>query len=318
MSSTARSVRAARLTEHGKPLEVEEVELPQPGEDEILVELQFGGVNPVDGYVAEGLVTRDAPLPRTLGGEASGFAGGRSVLVAGEGLGAVRDGVWAEAAVVPRAAVVELPGGVELREAAAMGIAGLTAYNVVRELARVRAEDRVLVLGAAGGVGHMIVSLAARTGATVWGQVGSAEKAGLVEQQGAQRALVAGPQELAGMVGELEPTVVFDALGDGFVQAAIDSLAVRGRVVSFGASAGAETELNMRTLYRKGISLLGYAGMLLGSEERRGGLEAALVALRDGQLRVVIDDVLALDRVGEAFARLERRAVKGKLLLAVR
>jgi len=148
------TVRAARLHEHGKPLVVESVELPRPGEDELVVELEFGGVNPIDTYTAQGRVAPDGRLPRTLGGEASGAVDGRRVLVAGEGLGSGRDGVWAKAAVVPRAAVVELPDGAGSREAAAMGVAGLTAWNVVHELGGVSAEDRVLVLGPPAGSGR--------------------------------------------------------------------------------------------------------------------------------------------------------------------
>src|SRR5437588_7909236 len=114
------SVRAARLHAYGEPLKVDAVELPEPGEGEVLVELKFAGVNPIDSYVARGWVAPDAPLPRTLGGEGAGTVDGRDVLVSGEGLGAGRDGVWAEAAVVPEACVVPLPDGVELRDAAAM------------------------------------------------------------------------------------------------------------------------------------------------------------------------------------------------------
>lgn len=311
------TIRAARLTAHGRPLEVEQVALPEPRDGEVRVELHFGGVNPVDRYVAEGSVAPDSPLPRTLGGEAAGTLDGRPVLVAGEGLGAVRDGVWASAAVVPTAAVVELPDVVQLREAAAMGIAGLTAWNVVHDRARVSAEDRVLVLGASGGVGSMIVSLARAVGATVWGQTGSPEKTSPIEQDGAERALVAGPEELAQGLSGFEPTVVFDPLGDGFVAPVLDSLAVHGRIVSFGTSAGADVRFNLKTLYRKDISLLGYAGMMLSSEQRRAGLEAALAALRDGSLKVRIDEVLPLERVNEAFERLEQRRVQGNLVLAL-
>ena len=176
-----------------------------PRADEVLVELRFGGVNPVDRYVAEGRVAPDGPLPRILGGEASGVLEGRDVLVAGGGLGASRDGCWAQAAVVPAALVVDLPEGVDLRDAAAMGVAGLTAYKIVRELAAVSAYDRVLVLGASGGVGSMIVSLASSASATVWGQTGSAEKAGLIEVQGAERVIVAGPEQLAEAFGHFQP-----------------------------------------------------------------------------------------------------------------
>ncbi len=99
--SPSRRVRAARLKEHGKPLVVKEVELAEPREGEVLVDLEFGGINPIDRYVALGLVGADRLIPRTLGGEAAGTFDGRRVLVAGAGLGTMRDGVWAEAVVVP-------------------------------------------------------------------------------------------------------------------------------------------------------------------------------------------------------------------------
>jgi NADPH:quinone reductase len=312
-----RTIPAARLHEHGAPLVVEEVELRDPGPDEVLVELQFGGVNPVDRYGAEGRVAPDGPRPRTMGAEASGTVDGRRVLVAGGGLGARCDGVWAQAAVVPAASVFELPDGVELQDAAAMGIAGLTAYNVVRHLARVEAEDRVLVLGASGGVGTMIVSLVKAAGATVWGQTGSEDKISVIEELGGDRAVLAGPDELRGALTDFAPTVVFDPLGGGFLPAAIEAAAPRARIVSFGTSAGPEVELNVQTLYRKGLSLLGYAGLILSDQERRRGLEAALKALAAGELRVLIGDVLPLAQVNDAFQRLIDRQVQGKLVLAL-
>ena len=207
------SVRAARLHRHGEPLVIEDVELREPSGNEVRVELEFGGVNPVDTYVAAGRVNPDGPLPRTLGAEASGVIDGRSVLVAGEGLGVVRDGVWARAAIVPEQALTPVPEGVQSRDAAVMGGAGLTAVNVVRELARVTAEDRVLVLGAAGGVGTMIVSLAHAAGATVWGQTGTERKTAAIIEQGADRAIVASPDELGEQITQFGPTVVFDPLG---------------------------------------------------------------------------------------------------------
>jgi NADPH2:quinone reductase len=315
MPSDNSTVRAARLHEHGEPLVVEPAALPAPGDGEVRVELEFGGVNPIDRYIAEGRVNPDGPLPRTLGGEAAGHLGERPVLVAGEGLGTTRDGLWARAAVVPEAAVVELPDGVSTREAAAMGIAGLTAFECVHELARVTSDDRVLVLGASGGVGSMIVSLARSAGATVWGQTGAQEKAALIVEQGAQQVVITGADGLGEAVSSLEPSVVFDPLGGPFVSPAIELLGARGRLVSFGTSAGAPTSFNMQSLYRKMLSVLGYGGMQLAAEERRPGLAAALDALRDGSLRVRIDSVLALDEVNEAFERLAARRVQGNLVL---
>ena len=259
----------------------------------------------------------DGALPRTLGSEGSGVLDGREVLIAGGGLGAGRDGVWAQTAVVPESSVLELPPGVELPDAAAMGVAGLTAYNSVHDLARVGPEDRVLVLGASGGVGSMIVSLARANGATVWGQTGSAAKVAGIERQGAEHVVVGGADELTGELASLEPTVVFDPLGDGFLGPVVDSVAPGARIVSFGTSAGPDVEFNLQTLYRKGVSLLGYAGMLVPADARRRGLVAALEALRAGELRVELDEVLPLEDVNDAFRRLVERRVQGNLLLAL-
>ncbi len=214
------------------------------------------------------------PLPRTLGGEASGSLNGLPVLVFGDGLGTTRDGAWAEAAVVPVTAVFELPDGVDLQHAATMGVAGLTAWNVVHPVAHVASDDRVLVLGASGGVGSMIVSLVAAVGATVCGQTGSEDKVSLVREQGAGEVVVAGADQLADALSDFQPTVVFDPLGGGFVAPAMEAIAPRGRYVSYGTSAGPEVTFNLQTLYRKAVALLGYGGLQLGPARAPAGPRA--------------------------------------------
>ncbi len=311
------TVRAARLHAHGEPLTVETVELSDPADGEVRVRLQFAGVNPIDRYIAEGRVAPDGPLPRTLGGEAAGTLDGTPVLVAGAGLGSARDGLWAQAANVAADLVIPIPEGVAPAAAAAMGIAGLTAYHCVHTLAGVGPSDRVLVLGASGGVGSMCVSLAAATGATVWGQTGAEAKAAPIRAHGAQRVLVGGAEDLAQPLNEFAPTVALDPLGGAFIAPVIDAIAPRGRLVSYGVSAGPDVAFNIQQLYRKMITLFGYGGMLLTADERRTGLQAALSALAAGELRVRIDEVLTLEEVGEAFARLTERRVQGKLLLAL-
>lgn len=310
--------RAARLTAHGAPVVVEEVEVPEPGPGEVLVEMVHGGVNPVDRYVALGLVAPETPLPRTLGVEGAGTVDGRRVVLHGHGLASRRDGLWSGYAVVPEAAAVDVPRGVDLLAAAAMGVAGVTAWRAVSELARVTAGDRVLVLGASGGVGSMIVSLARSLGATVWGQTGAEGKAAWVRAHGADHVVVADADGLVRAAAELAPTVVFDPLGGGFTGAAVALLEAHGRLVTFGTSAGTDGTVPLQALYRKGLTVLGYGGLIEPDEVLAQGIAAALRAVEQGRLQVTVDEVLPLDAVNDAFDQLAERRVQGKLVLDLR
>jgi NADPH:quinone reductase len=309
---------AARLTAHGKPLEITEIDLPEPQDDQVVAEMLYGGVNPMDRYRALGAVNPDAPLPRTLGAEGVADVDGRHFVVFGHGVGTTRDGIWATKAVVPKAALVEVPAGVDPRKAAVMGVAGVTAWRTVTELAEVTPEDRVLVLGASGGVGSVIVSLACRLGASVWGQTGDAAGAGWLKDLGVDRIVESGPENLADQVGDWRPTVVFDPLGGGFTGAALESMAPRGRLASFGTSAGDTATVNMQTLYRSALRILGYAGLMADDQTLQHALASALRALSEGRLDVIVDTPIPLSRADEAFERLEGRTAKGKLVLDLR
>src|SRR4051794_41143294 len=290
--------RAARLHAPGKPLVVEEVDLAAPGDDEVVVEMAYGGVNPVDRYMAEGRMAPDGPLPRTLGMEGAGrVAGdGRPVLVQGRGLSGTRDGAWGERVVAPRAALTDIPAGVDLADAAGMGVAGVTAWRTATELAAVTPDDRVLVLGASGGVGSILVSLCHSLGARVWGQTGNPDKAAFVAAQGADEVVTADAAELVAAVGRLAPSVVFDVLGDGFSAAAVEALGPFGRLVTLGVSAGPMAEINMQVLYRKSLTVHGYGGLIEPEQKMAAAREAALAALADGRLGVAVAQRLPLER----------------------
>jgi NADPH:quinone reductase len=306
---------AARLVEHGKPLEVTELDLPAPGNDDAEVEMLYGGVNPVDRYRAAGTVDASSPVPRTLGAEGAGTFEGRPVVVFGRGVGMTRDGIWATRAIVPRAALIDVPSGVDLRHAAVMGVAGVTAWRTVTELAKVTRDDRVLVLGATGGVGSVIVSLVHRLGATVWGQSSDPGSVAWLQAQGADKVVIAGSDELASDVAELRPTVVFDPLGDGFTGAAIASLAPRGRLVAFGTSAGPTGTIPLQALYRSALRIMGYGGLRDSAEVLSAALGTALKALADGRLDVAIGKTLPLSHVNDALGLLAAHRVRGKLVL---
>jgi NADPH:quinone reductase len=311
------SARAARLVEHGAPLRVEQVTLAAPAAGEVLVELSYAGVNPIDRYGALGRVAADGPLPRTLGGEGSGYLDGRAVLVYGGGLGSLRDGLFATAAVVPTDAVFELPDGIRLPEAASMGVAGLTAWNVV-EKAAVGPTDRVLVLAASGGVGQPVVSYAASKGAEVWGQTGNAAKADAIREMGAKEAVVTDAAGLTDAVRSLEPTVVIDSLGGDFTAAALAALARRGRLVLFGTSAAPDAEIPLQLVYRNGLTIIGHGGLIATPAERRDGMAQALRAYTEGRLKIRIDREVALDDVNKAFDAIADRSLIGNVVLRLR
>jgi NADPH2:quinone reductase len=177
--------------------------------------------------------------------------------------------------------------------------------------------ETVLVLGAGGGVGSLLIQLARQAGATVYGQTGSPAKAGWIRDQGADDVLVCGADGLADLARPLRPRVVFDPLGDGFTGAAVEGLAPHGRVAIFGASAGDHGDINVRALYSKGVSILSYAGFLEPEHEIRAALDKLVEALAQGGLHVPIDGVIPLENGAEAHRRILERAVRGKLVLRV-
>jgi NADPH2:quinone reductase len=306
---------AARLVAHGEPLSVEAVELGPPGTGEVIIDMAYAGVNPVDRYQAEGRVNPNGPRPRTLGTEGSGLVDGRPFVVRGHGLGTNRDGLWATAAVVPEDALIAVPDGVPLEAAAAMGIAGVTAWRCATEKARVTAGDRVLVLGASGGVGSVLVSLARSMGAEVWGQTGRPGKAEWIRERGAAEVIVGDAGQVSERAREFRPTVVFDPLGDGYLGAAVEVLSEKGRLVTFGTSAGPEGVVPLQVLYRKGLTVYGYGGLIESDEALAEAIRAALDALAAGRFEIVVDHKVPLGDVQDAFGLLRDRSVLGKVVL---
>ncbi len=312
--------RAARLVELGRPVAVEEIDLAEPADGELLVELAYAGVNPVDRYQVLGRVGADLALPRTLGSEAAGtvtagVGAGRRVFVNRAAIARPGDGLWASHAIVRADKVIDVPDGVASDVAAATGVAGTTAWRCVTEWAGVSPEDRVLVLGASGGVGSAIVSICSRLGAHVVGQVSSVAKEEFVAERGANRVVTADAAALVPALEGLRPTVVFDPLGGGFTGAAIEALAPKGRLVLFGTSADAIGEVPLQALYRKGLSVLGYGGLGEPEEAIVRGVRESLQALADGRMEVVIGATLPLGSVNEALGRLADRKVLGKLVM---
>lgn len=284
---------------------------PEPGPGEVLVHLSHAGVNPIDVRLRDGGAGR-VELPFVPGCDGVGHTGAGPVVVYGAGLGLRRAGTYAERVVVPDTGVVRLPDGVDPVQAAGIGLAGVTAWSLVGP--DVSTSDRVLVLGASGGVGSLAVQLARSAGATVWAYTTNPADAGAL---GAERVVACGADGLRDAVRELEPTVVLDGLGGPFTGAAVKAVANGGRITVFGVAAGARGEVDYATLYRKSVTLRGHASLALPAADVRDALVGCLELLSRGQVRVVIGDVLPLAGVNDAHERLVARRATGKLVLAI-
>jgi NADPH:quinone reductase len=311
-------MRAARVHAFGEGLRIDDIREPEPEPGETLLQVRLAAVNPIDVWVTEGTAAGGAQrLPFVPGVEAVGETDGRPVIAWGAGLGLIRDGVYRERANVPLGALIDVPAVLDLERVAGVAVTGSTAWVVTNELAKLGPDDRVLILGASGGVGSLVVQLAAAAGAVVWGHTTSPEKVEFIESLGADRVAVSTAEDLGQCVKELEPTAVLDPLGNGFTPGAIQVLLPFGRLVLFGASAGSHAELDLRTLYRKSIQLLTFSGTIESPERNRSALEAVMAAIQRGDLRVAVDGVLPLEQAGEAHRRIRQRQVMGKLLLAL-
>jgi NADPH:quinone reductase-like Zn-dependent oxidoreductase len=190
------TMKAVVVDGEGGPelLQVRAIARPSPGPGEVLVKVEFGSVNAVDKRVREGYLREYAPRPYTAG---SDFAG--TVVEAGAGADLApgtrvfgglmpNTGGYGEYVKVSANDVARIPDGVSFEQAAALPVAGLTAWSAIVAMGELQPGQRVLVQGAAGGVGHFAVQMARRIGAHVIG-VASAGKAGFVRELGADEVL---------------------------------------------------------------------------------------------------------------------------------
>jgi NADPH2:quinone reductase len=322
-SPTVAGMHAIRLHEFGpaENLRWEEVEDPVPGEGEVLVEVAASGVHLLDTSIRRGAAGGPFPLPDLPAIPGREVAG--TVLAAGPGadpawvgrrvvahLGQASRG-YAERVVTEAARLHGLPAGVDERTAVAMIGTGRTALGVL-DVARPAAGDVVLVTGAAGGLGALLVQGALRAGAQVVGAAGGSEKAARVEALGARAVDYLRPDWAA-----LVPhgvTLVLDGVGGAAGRAAFERLTPGGRIVLFGWSSGEPTRLSAEDLLAR--SLTASAGLGPHILTRLRELEErALAAAADGSLVPLLDDRFALSAAAAAHAALEARGTVGKVVL---
>jgi len=318
-------MQAVRVHESG--ILVHEI-VPDPvvGAGEVLVELRCAALNRRDLLVCRG--TYPFPLPLVPGSDGAGVRRdtGEEVVIypaldwgdreeaSGPDfqiLGGPRDGTYAELVAVPAANVFPKPSRLSWEEAAALPLAGLTAYRALFFRGGLRAGETVLVLGAGGGVSTFAVQLAAQAGARVLVTSSSRDKIERSRALGAETGVDYKAGDWVAEVKELGGAdLVVDSVGSTWPQS-LECLRPGGRVVVFGATGGTEATLPVRPFYFGQWSLL---GTMMGSPADFAGL---LGALETGTWRPVIDSVFPLAEAAAALEKMESGQHYGKIVLAV-
>ena len=329
------TMRAVVLREHGAPamLALERRPVPTPQAGEVLVRIAATSVNPADAKIRARASALAPELPAVLGFDLAGevVAVGRGVTGFRTGdrvygaAGGVRGlpGAYAEYLAADERLLAPAPRTIPLREAAALPLVAITAYEGLFERARVEPGQRVLVIGGTGGVGHVAVQLAKSLGATVTATVGSAGKAALARALGADAVIERGREAIAERAAALTHgagyDVVFDASGGRELDVAFAAARRRGQVVAIVSSFAAD----LAPMHWKGLTLhVVFMPLPLLHDEGRGRYGAILreVAARvdAGVLRPLVDPArYTLETLAAAHAKLESGAALGKLVVDV-
>jgi NADPH:quinone reductase len=320
-------MKAIRVEAYGgaENLIYKDVDKPTPKAGEALVKLEAIGVNFIDVYHRTGLYP--LPLPFTPGTEAAGTVEAvgpdSSDIAVGDRVAyAMAVGSYAEYAAVPAARLVKIPDPLDAQQAAAAMLQGMTAHYLVTSTYQLKGGDTALVHAAAGGVGLLLIQMAKRIGARVFGTVSTEEKARLARRAGADEVILYTEQDFQEEVKRLTEgegvQVVYDSVGKTTFMKSLDSLAPRGMLALFGQSSGPVPSFDPALLAQKGSLFLtrpSLAQYTLTREELLWRAGDVLKWVSSGDLKLRIEKTFPLAEAAEAHRQLEGRKTTGKVLL---
>ncbi len=321
--------------------------MPTIGVDEVLVQVKACALNHLDIWIRQGSPAYPMPLPHILGSDIAGVVhqigsqvdgvtvgeriyvspgvgcgrceqclAGRDNMCRSYGLiGAMCHGGYADYVKVPARNVRPIPGALSFEQAAAFPLVSVTAWHMLFGLAEVRPGEEVLIMGAGSGVGHMAIQMAKLAGARVLTTVGSEEKVAKAKALGADEVIIHSREQVSQRVRELTQRrgvdVVIEHIGPEVWTQCIDSLAKGGRLVTCGATTGAEVTLDLRYVYSRQLTI---KGSYMGSQSE---LWKAAHLVGEGKLRPVIDRTFPLSEAKGAQEYLLNRKFFGKIVLTV-
>jgi NADPH2:quinone reductase len=231
-------------------------------------------------------------------------------------------GAFAERVTAPEGYLVKLPDDVTFETGAATLLTYATTYHALVDRAALRAGETLLVLGAAGGVGLAAVEIGRLLGARVIAAVSSDEKALFCKEHGAADTINYAREDLKERAKTLTDgagaNVVYDPVGGAYAEQALRATAWEGRYLVVGFAAGDIPKIPLNLVLLKGCQIIGvFWGQFAMREpaQNRANAERVFAWVKEKKLAPHVDAVLPFARAGEALERLDRRAVKGKLVL---
>lgn len=342
-------MKAVLFREHGGPdkLSYEDIPTPQIGPEEVLIRVKACALNHLDIWIRQGNQAYPIPLPHVsgsdiagvveaVGGQAEGIAAGQRVFVspgvscwrcefclAGRDnfcrtyslIGAMMHGGYAEYVKVPFRNVLPIPENLTFEQAAAFPLVSVTASHMLFALAGLQHGETVLVMGAGSGVGSMAVQMAKLAGARVITTVGADDKIPKAVTLGADAVINHSKEKVAERVGLLTEgrgvDVVVEHIGPEVWDSCLASLTRGGRLITCGATTGAEVKLDLRYVFSRQFTI---KGSYMGT---RAELVKAAELMGRRKLSSVIDRTYSLHEARAAQEQLLSRKVFGKIVLTV-
>jgi NADPH:quinone reductase-like Zn-dependent oxidoreductase len=329
-------MKAVPFFEHGSVDVLQYCEFPDPvaSKNEVIVDVEYCGVNHLDIWTRMGIASKRIRLPHVCGCDIVGTVRSQRVMVypgvscgmclhckAGREnlcsefaiIGGMSDwnGGYAERVAVPARNVIKLPPMLKNEAAATLAVSYLVAWNMLKANGAGRGKT-ILAYGAASGVGMATIQLAKALGAKVVTTVSGQEKSDFAKKLGAHHVIDRASQNIVEEVKRIAPAgvdIVIDHVGAATWPTSIAALRQGGRMAVCGMTSGNEATVPVRMFYSKQVAM---TGALSGT---KADLQELLRFVVRNKIRPVIDSVLPLKDAKEAQSKMEACAHKGKILL---
>ena len=320
-------MKAIQITQYGGPevLELKEVQIGKPGPGQALITIKVSGVNFVDVYQRRG--TFPTSLPYILGLEGSGVieAVGEDVthVKPGDRVAFVHEpGTYAEKCLVTAEHLIPLPAELSFEQGAAFPLQGMTAHYLIHEFRKIKPTDVVLIHAAAGGMGLLLVQWAKHLGARVIGTASTEEKAKVAKEAGADEMILYTKHDFVTEIKKLTDNhgadLIIDGVGKTTFAGNLEAAALRGNIVIYGAASGPADPISPNGLMRRSLTISGGSlfNYITTTEELRLRSKAVIQGLKEGWLKLRIDQTFPIAKAADAHRKLEERKSSGKILLS--